>query len=74
MSVQEMPDMARLLASAPRESWIALTPDQSRVVGSGRTLEEALEEAGKNGVAEPVVMWSPKVWRPTAYADGGRDR
>jgi len=71
MSAEAGVNMAKLLADAPREQWIALSADESRIVGTGRTLEEALGEATKQGIAEPVMMWSPKVWRPTSYATGG---
>ena len=40
--------------------WIALNDDEQTVVGSGKTLEEALEEASKNGYDEPIVTRMPE--------------
>jgi hypothetical protein len=67
MSADAGTKIAGVLASAPRDRWLALATDESKVVGTGRSLEEALQEAIKNGVQEPVMMWSPKSWLPTAY-------
>jgi len=39
--------------------WIALKDDEQTVVGSGKTLREALEEASKNGYDEPIVTRMP---------------
>ena len=63
-------NLAEVLGHAPRECWVALTDDQSRVVGRGETIAEALAEAQKNGVKDPIVTWLPKVLLPTVY--GGR--
>lgn len=60
-------DLAEMLSKAPRNCWIALDQDQSEIVGRGDTLAEAAEEARKNGVDDPVVFWSPKIWSPAIY-------
>jgi Family of unknown function (DUF5678) len=39
--------------------WVALKEDEQTVVGSGKTLEEALEEASTNGYDEPIVTRMP---------------
>jgi Family of unknown function (DUF5678) len=39
--------------------WVALKEDEQTVVGSGKTLEEALEEASHNGYDEPIVTRMP---------------
>jgi hypothetical protein len=39
--------------------WIALKDDEQTVVGSGKTLQAALEEASKNGYDEPIVTRMP---------------
>jgi hypothetical protein len=56
-----------MLSKAPRDCWIALAQDQSKIVGRGATLAEAAEEARKNGVDDPVVLWSPRIWAPAVY-------
>jgi hypothetical protein len=55
-------DYARMLAKAPRDGWIALSEDESRVVGTGLTMEDAVSAAAKQGVDEPVLVKSPKEW------------
>lgn len=61
-------DYARMLAGAPADSWIALSEDESKVVGSGPTMEEAVSSAAKHGVAEPVLIKAPKEWGYSALA------
>ena len=55
-------EYARMLAQAPRDGWIALSEDESRIVGSGSTMEEAVSAAANQGVDEPVLVKSPKEW------------
>jgi Family of unknown function (DUF5678) len=43
--------------------WVALKDDEQTVVGSGKTLQEALEEASKNGYDEPIVTRMPEELR-----------
>ena len=38
---------------------VALLDDEITVVGSGKTLENALEEASKKGYKNPIVMRMP---------------
>lgn len=40
--------------------WVALKEDEETMVGSGKTLQEALKEASKNGCDEPIVTRMPK--------------
>jgi hypothetical protein len=39
--------------------WVALKADEQTVVGSGKTLQQALEEASRNGYDEPIVTRMP---------------
>jgi hypothetical protein len=55
-------EYARMLSQAPRDGWIALSEDESRIVGSGSTMEEAVSAAAKQGVEEPVLVKSPREW------------
>lgn len=55
-------NLTALLSNASRECWLALNEEQSKIVGRGETIREAVEEAKKNGVDDPIVLWSPKVW------------
>ena len=58
--------LAQLLAQAPRDCWIALSEDESRVVATGTTMEMAVEAAALAGVPDPVLLKSPKEWGPAA--------
>lgn len=61
-------NLSNILTGAARNSWIALNEDQSKVVGRGETLEQAVKEAQKNGVDDPIVVWSPKTWQPAVHS------
>ena len=54
-------DLAAVLARAPRNCWLALNEDETAVVGRGETLEEAEDEARKNHVEDPIVVWAQKL-------------
>lgn len=60
-------DLSNLLANAPRNCWLALNEDETAIVGRGETMKEAVEEARRNGVDDPIVLWSPKAWVPSVY-------
>jgi len=62
-----MADLTLLLDKAPRECWLALAKDESKVVGRGENIEEAVAEAKENGEDDPVVLWAPKEWIPAVY-------
>ena len=62
-------DISELLAKAPRNCWLALNEEETAVVGRGETMQEAVEEAKKNGVNDPKVIWAPKNWSPAVYWD-----
>ena len=55
-------DLSAVLADAPRNSWLALDENGSHIVGRGGTIQEALDEAVKAGVEDPLMMWSPEEW------------
>lgn len=55
--------LADLLVGAARNCWLAISEDETRIVGKGDTLEEAMEASRKNGVDDPIVIWAPKEWR-----------
>lgn len=59
-----MPPRVTLLLNAPPDSWIALAEDETRIVGTGRTFEEAARKAEAEGIAEPLIIKIPKDWTP----------
>ena len=60
-------DLTQLLATAPRNCWLALNEQETKVVGRGETIKEAVDEAASAGVSEPFVIWSPKEWTQRVY-------
>lgn len=44
--------------------WVALSSDQTQVVGSGDTPAEAIAEAQRQGAADPILMFVPAVSGP----------
>jgi len=57
-------DLSIALAEAPRNCWVALDPEETKVVGSGKNPEAAIAGARANGIADPVLIWSPESWTP----------
>ena len=52
-------DMTGVLKDAPAGEWIALSKDLTKVVGAGKTVEDALEAARNNGEESPVLTKAP---------------
>ena len=50
------------LRSAPLDSWVALSEDETRVVAVGATYEEAVRNSERVGVSDPVIVKTPKRW------------
>lgn len=64
-------ERVRVLREAKPNSWIALSADESHVMGHGNTYAEAVAEAKEKGETDPVILktpddWSPKVFCPCA--------
>lgn len=52
------------LKSAPLDSWIALSEDETKIVAVGSSYEEAVRRSEKAGVSDPVLVKTPRVWLP----------
>jgi hypothetical protein len=52
------------LKSAPLDSWVALSEDESRIVAVGSSYDEAVRNSEIAGVSDPVMLKTPKVWLP----------
>jgi hypothetical protein len=53
-----------LLRSAPLDSWVALSQDESRILASGRDLNEVIEKTHAIGESDPLILKTPPVWGP----------
>lgn len=48
-------DLSKILPRNSKE-WVALTPDNKKLVARGKTLQKVLEESEKKGVSNPSVL------------------
>jgi hypothetical protein len=48
-------DFYKFWDGIPEGTWVAISNDQERVAGKGLTIEEALEEAKRNGELDPCI-------------------
>ncbi len=46
--------------------WIALSPDYKKVVGHGKTIKKAANEAQLQGIKEPILMRAARSYGPIA--------
>ena len=55
-------ERAKVLLEARPNSWIALSADESKVVGRGSSYREAVDEASRNGEEDPLLIKTPEEW------------
>lgn len=46
--------------------WIALSPDYKKVVGHGKSIQVAVNQAQSKGIMDPVLMRAAKSYGPIA--------
>ena len=54
------------LKSAPLDTWVALSEDETKVVAVGASYDEAVKKSENAGVSDPVLVKIPKAWAPIA--------
>ena len=64
MSAAQNAQRVVALRSAPLNSWVALSEDESRVVATGATYEEVVKKSEEAGFAEPILIKTPLQWMP----------
>jgi hypothetical protein len=55
-------ERAQMLLGAKPNSWVALSGDESKVVGTGSTYREAVDVARQNGEEDPLLIKTPEEW------------
>jgi len=55
----DKPKHLDLILKKYSDVWVALSQDETKVVGQGKTMGEALEAAKNNGCDEPVLTYAP---------------
>jgi hypothetical protein len=58
----QLSQRTEILRTAKPNSWLALSEDESRVVGVGDTYADAVEMAAQQGIDEPVLIKTPEEW------------
>jgi len=53
-------DLSKILAKY-KKGWIALSPDNKKLIAIGKTLKEVLSESEKKGISNPTVFKSAPV-------------
>lgn len=60
-------ERVKLLSEAKPNSWLALSSDESKVVGRGDTYSEAVAEAERHGEDDPLLIKIPDTWEPRVF-------
>jgi len=58
----------RILREAKPNSWVALSSDESKVVGRGDSYEQAIEDAQQRGENDPLLIKIPDNWEPRVFS------
>ena len=59
MEKMKIKDLSKILKPYHNE-WVALSDDEKKVVGRGKTLNEAIKRAKQKGIDFPIVTKVPK--------------
>jgi len=51
-----------VLRAAPLDKWIALSSDESRIVATGDSFQEAADKSDASGEPDPVILKTPASW------------
>lgn len=57
-----------LLRSAPMNSWVALSKDESKIIATGKTFTEADELAKRSGEKDYFLTKTPDAWMRRALS------
>lgn len=60
-------ERVRILLESEPNSWVALSSDESKVVGRGKSYDEVVEQAKTNGEDDPLVIKTPEEWDPLVF-------
>ena len=61
-------ERVRILREAKPNTWVALSSDESKVVGRGDSYEQAIEDAQKHGENDPLLIKIPDNWEPRVFS------
>jgi hypothetical protein len=55
-------DRAKELSKAPKNSWVAFSEDESRVIAYGESFQEVVSKAEAVGETDPLILKTPEDW------------
>jgi hypothetical protein len=58
----------KTLRSAPLDSWIAISEDESRIIAVGKTYTEASELSDAAGEGDSIILKTPTQWEPISVS------
>ena len=61
-------ERVRILREAKPNSWVALSSDESKLVGRGDSYEQAIEDAQQHGENDPLLIKIPDNWEPRVFS------
>jgi hypothetical protein len=68
MPVMKPESRIKILREAEPGSWVAFSEDESRVVGYGKSYDEAVQAAADAGEREPVITRVPTDWAARVFS------
>ena len=60
-------NFSQLLLDSPRNCWLALVEDETKIVATGLTPEEAEAKAKAAGIEDPLLVWVPEDWTARVF-------
>jgi hypothetical protein len=55
---------AEVLRTAPCNSWVVLTEDETVILAVGATCEEVISKCRKAEISDPILIKTPNAWYP----------
>jgi hypothetical protein len=68
MAVMSPESRIKILREAAPGTWVAFSADESRVVGYGKSYDEAVTAAANAGENDPVITRVPSDWAARVFA------
>ena len=59
LKIPAVRDLSVLLKDSPAGAWVALSPDEKRIVGTGASMQAAALDAQLHGEEHPVLVRTP---------------
>jgi hypothetical protein len=57
-----------MLRSAPLDSWLALSEDESRIIAVGNSYTEVSDRSDAAGEKDPIILKTPSAWEPMSVS------